>query len=436
MKGGVGDRASLLVSVIAYVLLLWVGTSIARGKGFFLFLGGLGLLGFALYRFAQGHRSTLYGLYFCMLLAVSTVLAGELVLRSSRGLVKGRLGNYVNGGYHEEPDGIYRLDPHLGRALRPNVHRRMYWNGHWWRHDANDDGYRGPALKKAAAVFLGDSLVYGHGVETSETVAAQYASLTGRPAANLGLQGACLLQSLCLLREKGLPLRPEVVFACSHPNDLADVAFWFEPAEIRKFLADSPEAPYLPLVRLHLRARESTVSDWWLMRAAVPLRTGRLLRALLHRGVLGESGAPQAESAELSRRPWLPGQDFLQEPFAAGRPDASEELRLAWAATRHAIERMKGLCDEAGARLVLFDLGYPHEFSAAIEDLAHALRIQYSPAGRVALRRAQAGEEVYLADDGHWSPLGNRVVAQELASLEPVREHGPIDQAPARPSSR
>jgi hypothetical protein len=411
-----GDRAALALSAAGYLLLLWVGTSLARGKGLVLFAGGVLALGLALVRFARGRRSALYGLYFLALLLVLPILITELVLRTSRGLVKGRVGNYVHGGYHDEPEGIYLLDPYLGRAMRPNASRPMYWNGHWWRHDANAEGYRGPALDRAAAVFLGDSLVYGHGVETGETVAARYADLTGRPAANLGLQGACPVQSLRLLREKGLRLRPEVVFLCVHPNDPADVGFWFDPDEIRRFLADAPGHPYVPLVREDLRAPARSVYDWWLLNAAIPLRTARLLRALVRQGALGaDGGAPPPESAGPSRGPWLPRPAVLLEPFAAAGPGASEELRLGWAATRHAVERILDLCDGAGARLVVFDLGYPHEFSAAVEDLARALAVAYNPAGRAALRRAQAGAEVYLSDDGHWSPLGHRVVAEELA---------------------
>ena len=428
MKPGAGDRAALALSGAAYLLLLWVSTSIARGKGLVLFLGGVVLLGFALFRFARGRRTTLYALYFLALLAASTILVGEVVLRTSRGLVKGRVGNYVNGGYHDEPEGIYVLDPHLGRAMRPNVSRRMCWNGHWWRHDANAEGYRGPVLEKAAAVFLGDSLVYGHGVETGDTAAARYAGRTGRPAANLGLQGACPVQSLYLLREKGLRLGPEVVFLCVHPNDLADVRFWFDPEEIGRFLADSRQQPYLPLVRRELRAPERNVYDWWLLHAAVPLRSARLLRALVHQGASAtEGGAPQAESTGPAGGPWLPRRESLEEPFVATQPGASEEVRLAWAVIRHAIERMRDLGDEAGARLVLFDLGYPHAFSAAVEDLAGKLQVAYSPAGRVALQRALAGEEIYLADDGHWSPRGNQVVAEELAKVgpRPVADGGP-----------
>jgi hypothetical protein len=47
--------------------------------------------------------------------------------------------------------------------------------------------------------------------------------------------------------------------------------------------------------------------------------------------------------------------------------------------------------------------------------------VPYTSAGRVALTRAYAGEAVYLAGDGHWSPAGHRIVAEELARHPAVR---------------
>jgi hypothetical protein len=64
---------------------------------------------------------------------------------------------------------------------------------------------------------------------------------------------------------------------------------------------------------------------------------------------------------------------------------------------------------------VLLDLGYPRGLSRAVEALAGELQVEYSAAGRVALDRALAGQPIYLADDGHWTPEGNDVVAAELS---------------------
>jgi hypothetical protein len=93
---------------------------------------------------------------------------------------------------------------------------------------------------------------------------------------------------------------------------------------------------------------------------------------------------------------------------------ASPAERLPWLAERRAVAEIKAFCDTLDARLVLFDLGYPASHTRAIEALAGELGIAYSPAGRVVLERSQAGEVVYLADDGHWNGAGAALVAEEL----------------------
>ena len=112
----------------------------------------------------------------------------------------------------------------------------MYWQGHRWHHDTNVDGYRGPRVPHPEAVFLGDSMIYGHGVENGETVPAQFAALTGRPVANLGQQGTSLLQALMIFERRGLPLRPRVVYAVSHSTDLEETVRCYVPEELERFV--------------------------------------------------------------------------------------------------------------------------------------------------------------------------------------------------------
>lgn len=99
----------------------------------------------------------------------STVAGAEGLLVLAPGLLRGRIANYVLSGYHGERGGIYQHDLHLGNARKPNVTRRMYWNGHSWRHDTNADGYRGPRLGRRD---LPRRLkVIAEGVETGEQLA-------------------------------------------------------------------------------------------------------------------------------------------------------------------------------------------------------------------------------------------------------------------------
>jgi len=108
-------------------------------------------------------------------------------------------------------------------------------------------------------------------------------------------------------------------------------------------------------------------------------------------------------------------------PFAPWSSSTTEADQLGWQANVQAIAQIDAMCRRHGARFVLFDLGYPHAFSQAIEDQAKRMGIAYSPAGRVVLARALAGEEVYLANDGHWTPLGNQIIAAELARAAVVQ---------------
>src|SRR5205814_10294781 len=121
--------------------LVWVIASAAsRGQGHWFFAAGAAALALALVAHRRGHRSILYSLWFASLLAALTALGLEATLHLWPGILKGRRANVAYTGYHWQRGGIYRLDPHAGPVLRPNVRRGMYWNGHWWTHETNAAG--------------------------------------------------------------------------------------------------------------------------------------------------------------------------------------------------------------------------------------------------------------------------------------------------------
>ena len=67
-------------------------------------------------------------------------------------------------------------------------------------------GAGGGHLDGADAVFLGDSMIYGHGVENDQTVPSRFAAHTGLVVVNLGQQGTDLLQMWLRYRRLGTPL--------------------------------------------------------------------------------------------------------------------------------------------------------------------------------------------------------------------------------------
>ena len=397
---------AMLLSTL-YLVLLWIASSVFRGKGLVVVvLGGL-VLWLALSEFRRGRRTFLCRLCIFMAFCAAAVMGCEGLLRLFPGLPRGQLANYVSHGYHGEPGGVYARDPLLAQALRPSLRRTMYWNGHVWTHETNADGYRGQRLAAADAVMLGGAAVYGQGVEGDQTVPARFALAARMTTANLGQQGACLIQDLELLRRVGLRLKPRLILVCSQPGELTDALHWYAPEELDHFLA---EDGYRPLARpIYRDAPAMSVFDFWFLRVALPLRSGRLLQALVaepHDRVL-ETPVPQSAGDH-----FVPAADVVTAPFA---PDTLPEQRLGWQASRRALAEIQREAAIAGARVIVFDLGYPVAFSTALERLAQDLGVTYSDAGRRVLARARAGESMYLANDGHWTPTGCDAVARELA---------------------
>lgn len=397
--------------VPSYLLMLWVVASVSsRVRGGLTFLGGVIVLAGAIAALRRGYPRFLYATYYLMLMAATCAAGLELLLFVKPDVIGGRVASVAYSGYHWYKRGIYRLDPHRGPVLRNETHRAMYWNGHRWHHDTNAAGYRGPDLARADAVFLGDSMVYGHGVEQEDTLPSRFERRTGLASANLGQQGACMLQCLATLQALGPRLRPRYVFVCTHPTDADDAVDLFGAGELRRFV---DEGRWPLLVREKYLPRPFwDVLDLWAVHLALPMESsalpGALVRALRDRVKDGAAPPPVPGF-------WRPSTEEVVDPYAPFGPRGSDEQRLGWAAHKRALAEIKRLGDRLGARLVFFDVGFPRDLSRAVAATARELGAEYSAAGLAALNLALSGVEMYLADDGHWTPEGNAVVARELA---------------------
>jgi hypothetical protein len=400
--------------VLLYLLCLWLFASAAsRGQGHFVVLAGLVALGLAGLAFVRGRRSVLYGLFFLMLLAASAAVLFEAALRLRPGILGGQVANVAYTGYHWYKGGIYSLDPHVGPLLKPNVRRPMYWAGHRWLHETNDRGFRGPCPARTQVVFLGDSMIYGHGVENEATVPSRFGARSGLGTANLGQQGTSLVQSWLILERKGLPLGPHVVFVAAHPTDIEDAVTTYEPQMLARWLGSAPGS-FEPTVREQYRPRARwSPARLWLEQIALPLDAGGFTGALWRSWRAGLLRRPD-HGADADAR-FVPSD--VSQPFSAPRAAPGSDERLGWEAQKRALVEIRRAAATIGATVVVFDLGYPREFSRAIEGAAAELGLAYSPAGRRVLERALAGEDLYLARDGHWNPAGCDAIARELLPL-------------------
>jgi hypothetical protein len=397
----------------SYLLMLWFVSSLARGKGCLVFALGLVVGAVAALASRRRGRQVLYGVWYALFLAAVTVGAIEGVLRSFPGVLKGRVANFTYTGYHADRDGIYQWDPEIGVAMRARVSRPMYWNGHTWRHETNAHGFRGASVDRADAVFLGDSMVYGHGLPESSTISEQFRARTGSSVANLGQQGTCPLQSFVLLRRHATRLRPRWIFLSVHPNDVRDAVRFYSSSELHRFVA-SPA--YSPRARPELMSEPSGMFQLWARHVAIPLYAGRMATALIKNSSADESAAPNPFEHGAPTTAFKPSREEIAAPFPPASASAAEADTMGWEANRVAMGRIQELADASGAALVVYDLGYPTAFSASVEGEARRLGAIYSDAGRAALDHAMRDEDVYLPADGHWSHRGAGLVAEALAA--------------------
>ena len=328
------------------------------------------------------------------------------------------------------------------------------------------DGFRNSQdFEHADVIALGDSFTEAPQVQAEEAWPSVVSAITGLTVRNLGMSGYAPQQAMFALERFGLPLSPELVlFPVFEGNDLID-------AEQYKVYRES----HLPWPVFWAKCNSVTAA-----RSSVWLRVHySFLRATLFH--LGDLIGPVL----WGRRPWAgPARYTLFNPVRgeiAGVPirmafydhylhtsSLSKEYwsqRGGWGLTCDTILRVKELCDEANARLVIvifptkggvylpllqgaydpdkFDryiiemmgespaeghtwqgdfLSNHRDLSTIVQEfcVAHAIDcLDLWPAFHAA---ASQGELVYFPFDTHWNAQGHRLAAK--AMVHQLQERG------------
>ena len=150
-------------------------------------------------------------------LAVASLLlvlcALEATLRWRPTLLGHAFANGALSRYSTRAGGIYYADRRLRmHFMIPNYRTTMYYNGYVWQHQTDALGFRNDPLHVPAdVILLGDSVVYGHGVNFEHTVGHLLERRTGRRVVNLGRQADCAYQEAYLLTTHLPVFRPRIV---------------------------------------------------------------------------------------------------------------------------------------------------------------------------------------------------------------------------------
>lgn len=278
----------------------------------------------------------------------------------------------------------------------------------------------GMAAPVASIAILGDSYVFGHGVEEEETFAARLrARWPGAQVGNFGVIGYSTDQELLLLRDVVLPLAPDLVILCLYENDILDngqaVAWGLYPKPRFLRAADGTLAlereqldPGLPFgLRLRRELRQRFV-----LYDVVAFR----LAALRAR-----SGSPAGAG---------PAPGMAQRAGSAGDGSAAEIL------TRTLLDEAVRLAAEADVPFLLVvlpgldDLGFlegaPPAGTGARLDLEPIL---------ARYQEAHPDSALGFVYDSHWNPRGHRLVADAIATLVEAQGWVPAGNAQRRVGS-
>jgi hypothetical protein len=336
---------------------------------------------------------------------LAVLIALELTLRWWPTLLGQDFANGAKSRYTNGPGGIYYTDRNLRmNFMLPNHRAVMYYNGYVWQHETDRLGFRNrPLHVPADVVLLGDSVVYGHGVEFEDTVGSYLEARTRLRVANLGRQGDCAWQVAYLLTEY-LPLfRPRAVVQVFTPNDIDDLYTYLTDEQMEAFIAQPFDRITYParmdpapiIARREQRARERPLGKW----ARDELYVMKMFRWIefRYKQVRRAAGVAMAEAAR-------PRKDRVDLAQANADPRS-----LGWRYTEHALAYMKDLSDKAGATFIMA----PHAQGRHAEIL-RSIAARHGIAF-VDTARLYAGPS-FLPNDGHFTPHGARTMAELIAA--------------------
>jgi len=364
---------------------------------------------------------------------VALVLAEVTIRALPAETLKVRLSNVLFTCYQPElPERyIYAHALAINQAVhQPKLRTECSYNGYFWQHQSDAFGWRNPETwEKVDVVLLGDSMIYGHGVEEHQTVAHFLRQELGARVANEGMMGNCPVDYLAIYRNFSLPLRPKATVMFVYFNDLDDL-HGLPPEPLDRF-ADTGELPQARRYRREDLLSTLTYPDvplWqrWLGRSR--------LYSLLRYYVPALRAAPRLRTADPGALRPLEGPDpaadlasvdFRGDPEAWFGPELGVTRRIIATMARSAAAQdsvlvVAYLPGQRTAEL-LEDVRIP----AYLAQFAEEAGVPFFWAGGEIGNPAGTGPlpGTRLAHDGHLTELGHRLLAHDLARF--LRRHVP-----------
>jgi hypothetical protein len=310
--------------------------------------------------------------------------------------------NGLRSKYSTRRDGIYYRDPVLDMwFMRPNHRTEMYYNGYVWRHETDGDGFRNrEARDQADVMLLGDSFVYGHGVEIDQTIGYFIEELSGKSVVNLGQQGDTCMQESYKLTSYVTKFNPHYVVYFFYENDLRDLYVYRTTQELEQFAQT-------PLDRVSFENRMD-------VQAALELQKQENERSLVSQSFFTQLGEKVYLLKVASWLLYRYRQQQFDESLSNRNHDINDETSLGWRYLKKCIQYMDQVARTHHARFVMAPI---------IPDNAHHRTILTKTAltHKIPLIDTRgivsSNPRLFLSGDGHFSPHGAKAMAELVSDF-------------------
>lgn len=271
-----------------------------------------------------------------------------------------------------------------------------------------------PPTLPVYAVAAGDSQTWGTYVEADQTWPKQMEAAVGAPVINMGILGYGPVQYQIITQKYALPLHPHVMlWGFFTGNDFTDSTYYADWVKAGKSYTGltEPETGWRDFLSRNLRLYE-------------------LLKFALQAGIYSKRGATeQAILVPAAGGPdWTFYPDVLERLADGRRPDVAN----GWSLTQQAILDTQAAARTAGTQFVIvvipskeliyeslwrervadpsrYDLAEPVRILLAFCQTQGVSCLDLTPALSA---HAANGEELFLRQDAHLNPTGQRLVAQ------------------------
>ena len=372
-------------------------------------------------------------------LGISTLFCGiilEIVLRNSYDSFPQTIANELAHGYRSRGSGIHIFNEQLKmKEMKANYERDLYFNGYFWRHKTDSRGFRNEQqIDNADIVLLGDSMIYGHGVNAKSTVASHLQNITDKIIYNMGQQGACIHEEYQLLLNDVADLNPDCVFIFFLNNDISDIAAHLSKSEQETFITtpvNDFETPYISSTQEKRKSllqplddmfRESYVFRLWIMLPAILTQSGHFslyskndYDRPSHAGIL-EFPISLLSVISSGQNKALRNAGFLRDYFQQEPFSSNPDMITAMEFQLHALKKIRMLCElrhfKWAFNYIYTDRPYDGVFEEILSTFCERERIPYFN-----LKRAYSthGSSIlFLKGDGHFSDAGARITATAI----------------------